>query len=126
MAMSALGWVECGDVAAADDMRPAVGVSRPATRRSSVDLPQPEAPTITSISPLVDREIDLAQDLGRAETFAHAGAVPASPSTSRLRSGQRRTSAASARRPRTGGSKASIGGCHHRAPVGLRFDRRSF
>src|SRR6185369_12038018 len=30
---------------------PAVGCSSPATRRSSVDLPQPEAPTMTSISP---------------------------------------------------------------------------
>ena len=32
-------------------MRPSVGVSSPATSRSSVDLPQPEAPTMTSISP---------------------------------------------------------------------------
>src|SRR5580704_2302642 len=32
-------------------MRPAEGASNPATMRNNVDLPQPDAPTITSISP---------------------------------------------------------------------------
>ena len=33
-------------------MRPALGVANPASMRSSVVLPQPEAPTSANISPL--------------------------------------------------------------------------
>ena len=40
-----------GDVAPADGDRPSVTSSRPATMRSSVDLPHPDGPTSTSSSP---------------------------------------------------------------------------
>ena len=40
-------------------MRPDVGVSKPASMRSSVLLPQPDEPSSAKISPLADVEVDV-------------------------------------------------------------------
>jgi hypothetical protein len=45
-------------------------VSRPAIRRSSVDLPQPEGPTKTTNSPLLDLQVDALDDAQFAEGFS--------------------------------------------------------
>jgi hypothetical protein len=45
-----------GDVHAVQDHRAGVGVSKPASMRSKVDLPQPELPSSAKISPRVDRD----------------------------------------------------------------------
>ena len=42
---------------------PAVIASSPATMRSSVDLPQPEGPTMTTNSPSAIVEVDAVDDL---------------------------------------------------------------
>ena len=58
-------------VAPIDQRRdPRSDVSIPATRRSRVDLPQPEAPTITSISPSAKCQIDAVQYVDQAEALA--------------------------------------------------------
>ena len=55
---------------------PVVGSSKPATIRSNVDLPQPEAPIRQTNCPAIDREIDARQrfDVARAhrEALGHA------------------------------------------------------
>ena len=56
--------------------RPVVGVSRPATMRSSVDLPQPEGPRIVMKSLSCDRERGRLQRHGGGAA-AHAGKRPA-------------------------------------------------
>ena len=86
-----------------------------------MDLPQPEAPTITSISPSCQRQIDVVQDGGVAEAFGEAGQFEGrhyfSPSVSPA-TNQRCISTTTMHRRQ----QRQHGGGHHRAPVGLRFD----
>ena len=44
---------------------PALGVSSPASRPSSVDLPEPDAPTMATASPGHDREVDILENRER-------------------------------------------------------------
>jgi hypothetical protein len=53
-------------------MSPALASSRPAMRRSSVDLPHPDGPTKTTNSPSSDLERGIADDLDRSEGLAES------------------------------------------------------
>ena len=53
-------------------MRPCVGISKPASMRSSVVLPQPEAPSSAKNSPRADVERDMIDRAEIAEFFRHA------------------------------------------------------
>ena len=55
-----------GSPVAVADQPPPVGVSRPAIRFSSVDLPQPECPIRVMNSPLGDLEVDVPQRMEAA------------------------------------------------------------
>ncbi len=50
---------------------PALGFSRPAMMRSSVDFPQPDGPTKTTNSPSRHVEVDVVDHLDRSERFGH-------------------------------------------------------
>ena len=51
-------------------MSPLVGVSNRFTQRSSVDLPEPDAPMMEITSPFFDIKVDIAQDFVRAKGLA--------------------------------------------------------
>ena len=78
-----------GDASPAIVISPSSATSRPATRLSSVDLPQPDGPMIATNSPARDVEVDAAQRAHRRELglerLAHARA-PCSTSPITLRS----------------------------------------
>ena len=69
MATPAIGSV---DALIADQISPASNGSRPSMQRSSVVLPQPDGPTMATISRSADVEVDVAEHFERAVMLAQA------------------------------------------------------
>ena len=69
--------------------RPALGWCRPCTRLAIVVLPEPDGPTMPMISPLCDREIGVAQQVGAVVVRRQVDALQPDPAAERRHRRQR-------------------------------------